>query len=86
VTFVGTYHRTVQAGGVLRGGRHVLSATADGATADWVDGGVRQTIGEGFKASYGYYGAHRSAQGALARLASVAVIGDSEGLAGPIRR
>ena len=72
ITDFGTYWQTMRPGGVLYGEGHVVMLTPNGETADWVGGGVGRVIGAGFKASYGVYGAFHSAQGALARLATVA--------------
>jgi hypothetical protein len=72
ITDFGTYSQTMRAGGVLYGEGHVVMLTSSGEAADWVGGGVGRAIGAGFKASYGVYGSFNSAQGTLARLATVA--------------
>ena len=72
ITDFGTYWQTVRPGGVLHGEGHVVLLTPGGEVADWLGGGVGRAIGAGFKATYGVYGHFDSAQGALARLATVA--------------
>lgn len=72
ITDFGTYTQTVKPGGVLHGDGHVVMMTPNGEIADWLGGGIGRPIGAGFKATYGVYGHFDSAQGALARLGTVA--------------
>ena len=71
-TDFGAYVQTVRPGGVLQGEAHNVMITANGEVADWFGGGVGRKTGPGFQSTYGAYGRFESAQGALARLETVA--------------
>jgi hypothetical protein len=76
VTTTGTYWQTVRPGGVYYGEGRVIFMTGDGQVAEWSGIGVGRPTGPPPSASFATTGSARTTSPSLARLNSIATVGE----------